>query len=53
MTDDEDLDNDMCPDSNEHPTAHCYRYGCPEYVAELEALAPWGTSRQGLKGWTE
>jgi len=44
-------DDDLCPDTGEHPLAHCAVEGCQNYRDELEALAPWGTSGRGLKGW--
>lgn len=40
----------LCGD---HLTADCHVHQCESYVAELEAVAPWGTSRSGLKGWAE
>lgn len=46
-------DDDMCEETNEHPSSDCHRYGCQAYIDELYAGAPWGTSRQGLKGWAE
>lgn len=47
------FDDDLCPDTSDHKTWECTKYGCPNLVAELEDLAPWGTSRNGLKGWLE
>jgi hypothetical protein len=46
-TDDGDEEADeLCPhgDDNEHNCTQCL-------VAELDSLAPWGTSGRGLKGW--
>ena len=44
-------DDDMCPDTNEHPAEDCRRYGCENYLDELRDLAPWGTSNRGLRDW--
>jgi hypothetical protein len=49
--DDEDEDEDLCPDGEEHPADYCHKYNCPNYITHLQDLAPWGTSRAGLKGW--
>lgn len=46
-------DDDLCPDTGEHPLARCAVEGCPNFIAELEALAPWGTCGRGLKGWAK
>lgn len=46
-------DEDLCPDGDIHPADDCWRHMCPNYVSELEALAPWGTSGRGLKGWAK
>jgi hypothetical protein len=45
--------NQSCPDTAEHSTAECAVHGCPNFIAELVDLAPWGTSDQGLKEWTQ
>lgn len=50
----EDLAPDfgLCPDSGDHLTVVCHQHGCRNYIDELHDLAPWGTSRTGLKAWT-
>lgn len=46
-------DDDMCEETNEHPAADCYRYGCENYVREIEDHAPWGSSPGQLREWAE
>lgn len=41
----------MCPDTNEHKASECAKHGCENFIRELEELAPWGTSRRGLREW--
>lgn len=47
------MDEHACPDGGDHNADQCHRFGCSNYMQELEAHAPWGTSRQGLKAWSE
>ena len=50
--DDDDDENTSCPNGGDHDASQCFRYGYQNYIAELEALAPCGTSRQGLREWS-
>lgn len=52
--DEDDQDDEMCPDGDpSHSADQCHIHQCPNVVAELEEIAPWGTSRQGLSGWLD
>lgn len=50
---DEEEDDGLCPDGDLHPADDCWKHMCSNYVSELEAIAPWGTSGRGLKGWAK